>query len=86
MKSKGFGRTEQTIIVTVAPSDAEAVAKKLDARMLPAVPDSTFTAVEWKRITVRRGDDDDIVWHLNVALRELPETIKWNIDWRASTY
>lgn len=86
MKANGYGRVEQTIVITVPQSDADTVAKKLDAHILPATPVSTSCALVWKRSTIKRGDDDDIVWHLNVALGGLPESIEWNIDWRASIY
>ncbi|WP_111817770.1 hypothetical protein [Agrobacterium sp. CFBP2214] len=83
MKSNGFGRFEQRIIVHIDQQYASLIESqnggvsrwKFDGRR-------TFV---WSRLSTRKGDDEGIVSHLSTLLKDLPESA-WNIDWKRSQY
>lgn len=86
MKSNGFGRFQQKVIVHVAEDHARAVAEKLRLEPFKTEGDPARAYFEWTRLTARPGNDQDVVWDLAMMLGESSEPIDWHIDWSASTY
>lgn len=87
MKSNGFGRWRQKIIVHVDGRHSEEVARKLDACgpfKNPGNPERSY--FEWTRLTTRRGDDEDIVFELCMLLGGPSDRYDWHIDWKTSEY
>lgn len=86
MKSNGFGRWNQKIVVTVAKQHAELVGKKLGLVPFKEAGDPARAYFVWERLTVRPGNDEDVVFDLSAKLADAQEKINWHIDWRASEY
>lgn len=86
MKSTGFGRHEQTIILRVPVADVQFFADRLGASPEHEDDDEPTAKLVWKRLSVRLGNDEDVVtdiWHL---LGKDAEIRDWHIDWQASKY
>lgn len=86
MESNGFGRWNQKIVVTVAKQHAELVSKKLGLVPRKEGGDPARVHFEWTRLTVRPGNDEDVVFDLSAKLNDAQQKIDWQIDWRASEY
>ncbi len=86
MQSNGFGRRNQKIVVTVGKQHAELVGKKLGIAPWKESGDPPRVYFVWERLTVRPGNDEDVVFDLSAKLADAQEKIDWHIDWRASEY
>lgn len=83
MQSNGFGRFEQSIVVQVD----EHHSSKIENTYQGASPwqrrgKNTFAM---SRLSARKGDDEEVVWHMSTLLKELPDGA-WSIDWKRSNY
>ena len=83
MQSNGFGRFEQSIVVQID----EHHSSKIENTYQGASPwqcrgENTFVL---SRLSARKGDDEEVVWHMSALLRPLPE-YAWSIDWEKSQY
>lgn len=84
MKSNGYGRFIQKIVINVALADVDAVSQKLG---ISAEPDTANSAkLIWTHLTRQLGNDEDVVFDLWMELGDLAYTTKWQIDWEASEY
>ncbi len=83
MKSNGFGRFEQRIVVHVDQQYVSLIESQNGGRNTGQY-DAQHTFV-WSRLSTRKGDDEGIVSHLSVLLKDLPEDA-WHIDWKRSYY
>lgn len=86
MKTNGFGRWNQRIVVTVGKEHSELVCKKLGIAPWKESGDPPRTYFVWERLTVRPGNDEDVVWDLTEQLQDAQNVLDWRIDWRASDY
>lgn len=86
MKSNGFGRFQQKIIVHVANDHAEAAGRKLGLEPFKTEGDPARAYFEWTRLTARPGNDEDVVFDLFMMLGDTHDDIDWHIEWSASTY
>lgn len=86
MKSNGFGRFQQKVIVRVPKDHAKVAGEKLGLAPFKETSDPARVYFEWTRLAVRTGNDEDVVFDLAVMLGEAHETIEWQIDWKNSVY
>ncbi|WP_457587229.1 hypothetical protein [Ensifer canadensis] len=85
MRSNGFGSSRQKIVVNVDAGHCEEVAKKLCVSGFKKQGKPERAYFEWARFTTRRGDDEDVVWHLSLLLGAGVHD-GWEIDWDSSEY
>jgi hypothetical protein len=95
MRSNGFGRFPQRIVVHVDHNNAELVCAKLRAVPMEEGGSSgeqfsesgrTCASLTWSRLTTRPGNDEDVVYDLQIALDDSHNSFGWKIDWNASDY
>ncbi|MDQ0319649.1 hypothetical protein QO002_001787 [Pararhizobium capsulatum DSM 1112] len=86
MKSNGFGRFRQNIIVHVDRSHADEVTTKLEVLPFNEDGEPTQAYFAWSRLTKRPGNDEDVVWDLSVLLGYPGERFDWTVDWNLSKY
>jgi hypothetical protein len=86
LKTNGFGRWKQSIVVRVPGANADLVGRSLFTHYQPDPRDASFALIIWNRFSVRQGDDEDVVNALWVALGRLAPSVQWEIDWEASSY
>ncbi|MET4687706.1 hypothetical protein [Sinorhizobium fredii] len=85
MKSNGFGRWEQKIVVHVDKESRDRVAAILGIASFKEAWNPARAYFEWTRLATKRGDDEDVVWELS-GLLGIGGSPDWNIDWDASEY
>ncbi|MCS5597952.1 MAG: hypothetical protein NZ828_11940 [Alphaproteobacteria bacterium] len=83
MKSNGFGRFEQTIIIRVDGEYAQHASNCLKSEPFRIVGDGHHDFI-FKRLTTTRGDDEDIVYDVDAMLNLKFGT--WSILWGESEY
>ena len=83
MKSNGFGRHEQTIIIRVDGEHAQHASNCLKSEAF-RINDDGGHDFAFTRLTTTRGDDEDIVYDV-AALLGL-STGTWSILWDESEY
>ncbi|MCA1490750.1 hypothetical protein I6F11_07440 [Ensifer sp. NBAIM29] len=86
MKSNGYGRFIQKIVINVALADVDAVSQKLGISAEPDTANSSTAKLIWTHLTRQLGNDEDVVFDLWMELGDLAYTTKWQIDWEASEY
>lgn len=92
MRSNGYGRFPQRIVVHVDHDNAELVCAKLGAVPIKeggeqfSESDPTCASFTWTRWTKRPGNDEDVVYDLQIALNDTHNSFGWKIDWNASDY
>ncbi|MCV9960281.1 hypothetical protein OIU34_00060 [Pararhizobium sp. BT-229] len=86
MKSNGFGRWRQNIIVLVDRNHADEVATKLGVLPFKEDGETKQAYFAWTRLTTRAGNDEDVVWDLSALLGVASDRFSWQIDWDASDY
>ena len=86
MKSNGYGRFIQKIVINVAVTDLDAVSQKLGISAEADVGDPLTRRLIWTRLTRRLGNDEDVVFDLWRELGDLADKTEWHIDWDASEY
>lgn len=84
MKSNGFGSLEQNIIIHVPTEHAKLIALKLGIEPFKEEGSPSRSYFTWKRLTTRSGNDEDVVYDLDMILGDREHKLGWNIDWDAS--
>ncbi|KSV85303.1 hypothetical protein N183_02350 [Sinorhizobium sp. Sb3] len=85
MRSNGFGRWEQRIIVHVSKEHSEQVAAILGVAPFKESGSPVRAYFEWSRLTTSPGDDGDIICDLS-ALLGMDDPLSWKVDWKESEY
>ncbi|MCA1442681.1 hypothetical protein I6F07_21150 [Ensifer sp. IC4062] len=85
MKSNGFGSWEQRIVVSVEKEHAPRVAAKLGIDPFKEAGEPGRAYFAWTRLSMRRGNDEDIVFDLSMLLGIDGEG-NWKVDWSESEY
>lgn len=83
MKSNGFGSYIQEIIVHVPDEHAAEVSRILGQEPVEHDPSSERSYFRIERNSIRRGDDEGVVFDLS---RDLPFSLEWKVDWARSQY
>lgn len=86
MKANGYGRFIQRIVIKVAVHDLDAVSRKLAIPVEEDTDDPLTRKLIWTHLTRQRGNDEDIIFDLQIELGGLTNTTEWQIDWAASDY
>lgn len=86
MKSNGFGSLEQSIIIHVPTEQAKQLALKLGIEPFKEDGSPSHSYFLWKRLTTRAGNDEDVVYDLDMILGDTEHKLGWKIDWNASEY
>lgn len=86
MKSNGYGRYIQNIVINVAIADLGAVSQKLGISAEPDTANSSTVKLIWTHLTRQLGNDEDVVFDLWMELGNLADKTEWHIDWQASEY
>lgn len=83
MQSNGFGRFKQSIFVEIDEHHSSKIENTFQgANSWQRGDENTFVL---SRLSARKGDDEEVVWHICALLRPLPEDA-WSIDWEKSQY
>ncbi len=82
----GFGRWQQTIMFHVPKRHSRIVSDQLGLTPIETLDDDGRASLKWTRLTVRPGNDEDVVWDLSTQLQDAQNVLDWGIDWRASDY
>ena len=82
----GFGRWQQTIVLHVPNRHSQTVSDRLGLTPFKKedAPDRSF--FEWRRLTTRPGNDEDVVWDLTERLNDSRSELEWIIDWQSSNF
>lgn len=83
MQSNGFGRFKQSIFVEIDGPHSSKI-ENIYQGVSPWQRRGKNTFV-LSRLSARKGDDEEVVWHMSALLRPLPEDA-WSIDWEKSQY
>lgn len=86
MKSNGFGRLVQTIIIHVPKEHTQQFASKLGVHPFKEEGNPARAYFSWKRLTTRKGNDEDVVYDLYIIFDDIDHERGWKIDWDASEY
>ncbi len=86
LTSNGFGRWQQTIVLHVPNRHSQTVSDRLGLTPIETQDDDGRASFNWTRLTVRPGNDEDVVWDLTEQLQDAQNVLDWRIDWRASDY
>lgn len=78
MKSNGFGSYIQNIVVHVPQEHAREVSKILGVEPFAHGPSSGRSFFRIERQSIRRGDDEGVVFDLS---HDLPFSLGWKVDW-----
>ena len=84
MKSNGFGRHEQTIIIRVDGEHARHASNCLKSEPFRVDDGGGHHDFAFTRLTTTRGDDEDIVYDVDTLLGLSAGT--WSILWDESEY
>lgn len=86
MKSNGYGRFIQQIVIKVSIAVLDAVSQRLGISAEPDTGDASTAKLIWTRLTRQLGNDGDVVFDLFAELGDLADKTQWKIDWEASEY
>ncbi|MBB6301677.1 hypothetical protein [Rhizobium leucaenae] len=86
MKANGYGSFIQKIVIKVAVTDLDAISRKLGISAEEDTDEPLTRKLIWNHLSHQRGNDEDIVFDLNIELGELADETEWQIDWAASEY
>ena len=86
MKSNGYGRFVQTIVIKVAIADHIAVSRQLGITAERCSDDPSRMQFIWNRLSRQLRNDEDVVFDLRLELGDLADQVDWSIDWQASNY
>ncbi len=86
MKANGYGRFIQKIVVKVAVTDLDAISRKLGISAEEDTDDPLTGELIWSRLSRQLGNDEEIVFDLQIELGDLAYKTEWHIDWAASEY
>lgn len=86
LRSNGFGRVEQQIVFSVPEKQAASLPDDLDITLLHEHTSPPRVSFLWRRWTLRRNNDEDIVAELFQTLGAPSDDLDWEIDWQASFY
>jgi hypothetical protein len=82
--ANGFGRFEQQIVFSIQHERQESMLDNLDIAQLDDHLSPPSVSYVWRRWSIRKGDDEDIVMELSDTLGI--NEIDWQIDWARSLY
>ena len=83
MRSNGFGSYIQKIVVHVPRVHAAEASKILGVEPFAHDPSSGRSFFRIERQSIRRGDDESVVFDLS---HDLPFRLEWKVDWAQSEY
>lgn len=86
MKANGYGRFIQRIVIEVAVTDLDAISRKLGISAEKETDDPLVRKLIWNHLSHQRGNDEDVVFDLQIELGDLAYKTEWQIDWAASEY
>lgn len=86
LRSNGFGRVEQQIVFSIPERQSAKLPDDLDITLLHKQTSPPRVSYLWRRWTLRKSNDEDIVVELFRTLGAPSADLAWEIDWQASLY
>lgn len=86
MRTNGYGSVEQVIVIHVPREAAELTASKLGIVPFKEAGTPSRSYFLWKRWSIKKGNDEDVVYEIDMILGDAEHKLDWKIDWDASEY